>query len=373
MTKIQENEMAKKTAVTEQEIDQTLDEAGAEASLKPNSAPVTNEKSKPEQMAAVLGALGAMPTDWWGDHAKDLLTQYEKWKTNAAKGSAESNMATQNMKPSDAKGPAGPVADGSMKQIKGQPKPELWDATKEEVESIFGGEALTEDAQAKISALFEAAVSMKVSLIEAEINEAYEQRLTEEVKAFVEETKENLDTYIDYVVDQWIGENEVAIVDTLRLENAEEFMDKLKGLFVESYIDVPEERLDVVREMSEKVVELEAQLDASLKEKAKLEEAVLASKQLEIVKSVSEGLTLSDSEKLKTLIENVEFTDVATYTKKLSVIKEHYFNKTPPKTSGSVDTLNENANGDGFTTQKIENNIADPWIAASLRQLKALG
>lgn len=349
----------------EQNVDEVLDEAAAD-SLKPGSHSVNDPKSKPEAMASVLGALGAMPTPWVLDHAKELLTQYEKWKTNAAKGSAESNKATQNMKPSDAKGGAGPAADGAMKSL--GPKPALWDATKEEVETIFGGESLTEEAQGKISALFEAAVTMRVSLIEAELEEAFESELTEAMAVFIEETQENLDKYVEYAVDQWIAENEVAVVDTLRLENTEQFIDKLKDLFLESYIDVPEERLDVVREMSDEIVDLEAQLHEALTAKAELEEAVLEAARDDAIDEVSEGLTLADSEKLKTLVENVEFNgDVDSYSKKLRAVRENYFDKkSPPSTSGSVDQLNEE--GSDFSGKQQV--IKDPFVAASLKALR---
>jgi hypothetical protein len=350
----------------EQDVDAKLDEAAAD-SLHPNTAPVADPKSKPEAMASVLGALGAMPTPWVLDHAKEILTQYEKWKTNAAKGSAESNKATQNMKPSDAKGGSGPAADGSMKSL--GPKPALWDATKEEVETIFGGETLTEEAQGKIAALFEAAVTMRTSLIEAELQEKYETELTEAMAVFIEETQENLDKYVEYAVDQWIAENEVAVVDTLRLENTEQFMSKLKDLFIESYIDVPEERLDVVREMSEQIVELEAKLDEALSTKAELEADILEATREDVIDAVSEGLTLADSEKLKTLIENVEFNgDIESYTNKIQVVRENYFNKkTPPSTSGSVDQLNE----DGSSFSDTKQVITDPFVAAAARYMNS--
>lgn len=366
MTK-EELDMADNEQELETGIDRELDEAAA-ASLKPQSMPSdADPKSKPEAMARVLGALGAMPTDWALDHCKEILAQYEKWKTDAAKGSAESNKATLNMKPSAAKGGGGPSADGSMKQVAGQTKPALWDATKEEVETIFGGESLTEEAQGKISALFEAAVSMRFSLLEAELEEQYETELTAAVAQFIEETTQGLDAYVDYAVEQWITENEVAVVDTLRLENTEEFMDKLKDLFVESYIDVPEERLDIVKEMSDKVVDLESRLDEVLNRNAELEESILTAVQEDTIDAVSEGLTLTDSEKLKTLVENVEFDgDVETYTKKLKVVRESYFKKKAPSAnSGSVDTLNEST--DGFVETRTA--ISDPFVAAAAKQL----
>ena len=158
-------------------------------------------------------------------------------------------------------------------------------------------------------------------------------------------------------------------MDTLRLENTEQFMEKLKDLFVESYIDVPEERLDVVREMSEQIVDLEAKLDEALSTKAELEADILESAREDIIDEVSEGLTLADSEKLKTLIENVEFNgDVESYAKKVQTVRENYFDKkTPPSTSGSVDVLNEE--GSSFTSNHQV--ISDPFVAAAARYMNS--
>lgn len=360
---IQENE---KMADNELDIDNELAEAEAAASLKPQSKPNASPESKPESMAKVLGALGSMPIEWWGDKHTEILHQYEKWKTNSAKGSAESNKATIKNKPSDAKGGSGPSSSSPM--IK-QPAVAQWNPN-EDLQTIFAGDTITEEAQGQIAALFEAAVSMRTSLLEAELEERYESELTEAVSLFIEETTAGLDQYVEYAVDQWVAENEVNVVDTLRLENTEQFMAGLRDLFVESYIDVPEERLDIVREMSEKVVDLEAALDEVLAEKAELEQAMFEAAQEDAIASVAEGLTLSDSEKLKSLVENVEFGgDVESYTKKLKLVRESYFDKkTPPATSGSVDTLNEDS--DGFSNSHAPV-IEDPFVAAAARALGA--
>lgn len=369
MTKSKEDNMAGKKKLESQVIDEALETAlteapGAQDSLKPNSAPVAADpKSKVETMASIVGMAQAMDKEDLNSFWKTCLDQYAKLRAEGP-GDAGSNQATQNMKPSDAQGSGGPKEKQSQPKLPASVQAKTL-SVKEDLDTLFAEGGLTEDVQSKYATLFEAALSLRTSLIEAEIEEAYEARLNEEIEAFVTETKETLDAYVEYAVDNWIAENEVAIVDTLRLENTEEFMSKLKGLFVESYIDVPEERLDIVKEMAERVSDLESSLDETVKELADARSKLAESVKSETIDTVAEGLTLADRERFSTLIENVEFDgDAGSFEKKLKVVKETYFKKSVKGQVG-VDTLNENT--EGFTEKRQI--YTDPLVAAAARML----
>jgi len=324
-------------------IDENLDEESiAAATLKAGSRPDDNPKSKIEFMTKALGAMNAMK--------KEDLT---KWYTQAmaligkeasslpAGASADSNAATVDMK--TGKGPK--TRD---------PMPKL--SVKEDVEEMFTGEELSEEFKDKASTLFEAAVNARAMVEIARLEEEYETRLEEEVTSIVEEVENNLNTYLDYVVENWMKENEVAIESSLRNEIMEEFIGGLKNLFAEHYIDMPEEKISVVEELAAKVERLEAALDETINENNELKEAVLESARQEIVGEVSEGLTLSQSEKFLSLAEGVNFDgDLDVYKKKLSVVKESYFPSTKPQSS-----YIEEETFEGEVSEKIVN--VDPQV-----------
>jgi AcrR family transcriptional regulator len=302
-------------------IDENLDEESiASATLKAGSRPDDNPKSKIDYMTKALGAMNAMK--------KEDLT---KWYTQAmaligkeasslpAGASADSNAATVDMKTGK-----GPKTRDPMPKIN----------VKEDVEEMFTGEELSEEFKDKASTLFEAAVNARAMVEIARLEEEYETRLEEEVTSIVEEVENNLNTYLDYVVENWMQENEVAIESSLRNEIMEEFIGGLKNLFAEHYIDMPEEKISVVEELAAKVERLEAALDETINENNELKEAVLESARQEIVSEVSEGLALSQSEKFLSLAEGVNFDgDLDVYKKKLSVVKESYFPSTKPQSS----------------------------------------
>lgn len=346
------------------DIENQLDEAlGAQGSLKPNSAPVADPKSRAETMASIVGMALAVPADQLNSYWKECLNQYQKLRGEGP-GDAGSNQSTQNMKPSGAEGSAG--AGVKMPPTK-LPGATIANVTKEDVQSLFDGESLTEESQEKFATLFEAAVNLRVGLIEAELQDNYDSDLQEAVESFITETKKGLDSYIEYSVNQWIEENEVAIVDSLRLENTEDFMTKLRDLFIESYIDVPEERLDVVREMAERLAEMEDAMDEAVNTIHQQSQKIAESEKAQTFDDVTEGMTLVDKEKFKTLIESVDYGQG--YKEKLATIKEHYFTKKTPANSGDVNVLNENTDGFVETRQVYR----DPLVEAAARVLKRGG
>jgi hypothetical protein len=242
---------------------------------------------------------------------------------------------------------------------------------KEEIEKVFAGESLTEDAQAKIGTLFEVAVTARVEIEKASLQEKFEAELNEQVEAFITEVKEDLDTYVEYAAESWIKENEVAVVDTLRAENAEEFMGKLRELFVESYIDVPEERVDVVREMAEQIEELKDKINTMINEQTDLKKSITDNEKSAVVAEAVDGLTLADSQKLKKLIENVEYKgDAEDFKSKVMLVRETFVGASVPETSGSVETLVEDAGIVNEDTKTHINGFTDPLVAAAAKMME---
>lgn len=202
---------------------------------------------------------------------------------------------------------------------------------KEEIDGLFGDE-LSEEFKEKASVVFEAAVASRIAEQRAAIEESFaaeKQQLEEAFEQQVADLKEELSTqvseYLDYVVEQWMTANEVAVESSLKTMIAEEFIEKLKGLFEESYIQVPEQKLDVVEDMAAKIEELEAKLNEAVAQNIELKNVVEAKKQEEVFAAVSEGLALTQVEKFRTLAEGVMFEEADSYRKKLEIVKEQYF------------------------------------------------
>jgi hypothetical protein len=195
----------------------------------------------------------------------------------------------------------------------------------EAIEALFAGEELSEDFKLKATTIFEAAVKAKVDEEIARIEEAYAETLEEQVQSIQEELSSNVDDYLNYVVEQWVSENEVAIEAGLRSELTEEFISGLRNLFAEHYIDIPEEKVAVVEEMTAKVEELEAKLNEEIDRNVTLSKMINESKQFEILVDACDGLTDTQAEKLKSLAEGIEFTSSDEYAQKINIIKESYF------------------------------------------------
>ena len=195
----------------------------------------------------------------------------------------------------------------------------------EDIEALMQGENLSEEFKSKAATIFEAAVMSRVE----PIVEAIEAELTEEFQIAIEQVKEELaakvDDYLNYMVEEWMKDNEIAIETGLRSEIAEEFIEGLRDLFVEHYIDIPTEKVDVVEELAARVEELESALNEQINKGVELTKEVNESKKIEAIYAACEGLTQTQVEKLKSLAEGVEFTTEEEFVGKLDVLKESYF------------------------------------------------
>lgn len=221
----------------------------------------------------------------------------------------------------------------------------------EHFDAMFDGEELSEQFKEKASTIFEMAVNYRVNEIAEELESMYENKLAETVEQIEESYTEQLqdltnkiDQYLDYVVEQWVTENEVAIESSLRSEVTEDFIHGLKNLFAEHYIEVPEEKVNVVEELAMRVEELEAKLNEAVNENIELKNSLNEMSTEEIFNEISEGLTLSQVEKFKKLAEGVDFDDVENFKKKLLIVKENYFPSTDIKKTANL--LEESFDGE---------------------------
>ena len=204
----------------------------------------------------------------------------------------------------------------------------------ESIATIFEGMDLSEEFTAKATMVFEAAVneaaSVKADAVIVEKTTALEESMQEALEESVEGMLENLDSYLDYVVEEWMTENEVAIEAGIKVEMAESLMDGLKGLFEEHNINVEEETLDVVAELEEEIETLKADANKAIVENVELKKARDASTASAVFAEMTEGLTLVEQERFKVLSEKLAFDDVDSYKSDLETLKESFFKKAKP-------------------------------------------
>jgi len=198
----------------------------------------------------------------------------------------------------------------------------------DDLNALVDGEAtLSEEFKAKTAVIFETAIKSKVSSEVERLEEEYNTRLDEELESIHQELVEKVDGYLNYVVEQWMEANQVAIQQGLRTEIAEEFMGKLKDLFTESYIEVPESKVDLVDDLAEQVAELEDKLNTVTADAIEMAEELKNYVREEIVREHSSDLADTQVEKLQSLVKDLEFVDEESFSSKVKTVKESYFKK----------------------------------------------
>ena len=217
---------------------------------------------------------------------------------------------------------------------------------------------LSEEFKQKAETIFEAAIKSKLSEEIDRLESKYEEELAEEVSSTKSELVEKVDSYLNYVVEQWMEDNQVAIQNGLRAEIAENFMNNLKDLFTESYIEVPESKVDLVDDLAETVEELEESLNAPTAKAIELSEELEVYKRDAIIRESARDLAETQVEKLKSLVEDVDFEDEATFAKKVATIKESYFTK---KTTETVDITEEEQGDD---TPVVSSAVMEQYLSA---------
>ena len=199
----------------------------------------------------------------------------------------------------------------------------------EDLNAIMESEAtLSDEFKEKTATIFEAAIKSKLSDEIDRLEEKYNEELEAEIASTKEGLVEKVDSYLNYVVEQWLEDNKLAVQNGLRTEIAENFMNSLKDLFTESYIEVPESKVDLVDDLAEQVEELETQLNTSTANAIEMTEKLETLQREKVITEASRDLADTQVEKLNSLVPEVEFNDEETFAKKVATVKESYFDKT---------------------------------------------
>jgi hypothetical protein len=233
------------------------------------------------------------------------------------------------------------------------------DEVNEDIAALMAGENLSEEFKRKATAIFEAAVKSKVSELAEELEAQYVAQFEEAYEEMKEDFASKVDEYLDYVAESWMEENTLAVESGLRTEIAEGFINSLKTVFEEHYIDIPEEKFDVVEELASKVEALEKQVNEEMSKNIDLKQKLSEQKKIEALHSVCEGLTLSQAEKIKTIAESVEFVSEEDFVGQIEAIKESYFSVATVKPA-SIESLNDIVE----LTEDVKTPVVDPLIAA---------
>jgi len=209
-----------------------------------------------------------------------------------------------------------------------------------DINALIEGEELSEEFQDKARTIFETAIKTKVATVKEELQTAYEKVLVEEVEAVKKDLTARVDSYLEYVADEWVKENQLSVEEGLKAEMTDSFLDGMKKLFEEHYVTIPEDKYDVLESMVDKLDEMESKLNEQIDKNVALNRRLAESVADVIFSEVTEGLALSQKDKLAKLAENVEFDSEDTYREKLVKLKESYFpsNTSAPKKDDS-DTL----------------------------------
>ena len=230
----------------------------------------------------------------------------------------------------------------------------------EDLNALVESEAtLSDEFKAKTAVIFEAAVKSTLAEEIDRLESEYQSQLDEEIKTTKEDLVEKVDSDLNYVVENWMEENKLAIQSGLRAEIAEGFMDKLKGLFVESYIEVPESKVDLVDELAEANEELEEQVNVATAKSIELAEELESYKREAVIREASKDLAETQVEKLRSLAENIDFEDDETFASKVKTIKESYFSK---KTTESV--IEESIDDDAADSEVEVSPMMEQYLAA---------
>lgn len=216
---------------------------------------------------------------------------------------------------------------------------------EDDVNALLGGEELSEEFKNKAKIIFESALRSKVSEIKESLEIQYSQALAEEIEEIKVELEERVDSYLEYVADEWVEENQLAIEQGLKTEMTESFLYGMKNLFEAHYVSIPEDKYDVVYTMVNKLDEMETKLNEQIERNISLNKRLAESVADGIVSEVSEGLTITQKEKLTSLAENVEFEGENDFREKVETLKESYFPRVSVQ-SRNTDNLNESVIGD---------------------------
>ena len=250
----------------------------------------------------------------------------------------------------------GEVVAEEEEQVVEEQAPEI--DVEEDMNALFSGEELSEEFQNKAKTIFEAAINSKVAKIQEEIEAENEKKIVEEITEVKAALVERVDSYLEYVADEWLKDNKLSVEHGLKSEMTESFLSGMKQLFEEHYVSIPEDKYDVVENMVDKLDEMETKLNEQIERNVGLNKRLAESTADVIVSEVSEGLAATQKEKLASLAESVEFKSEESYREKLETLKESYFGQSVQKQTSET-VLNEE-------TQAVE------YTGAMAQYMKAL-
>jgi hypothetical protein len=226
----------------------------------------------------------------------------------------------------------------------GKKKMEESISIEEDVDALLAGEELSEEFRDKAKLIFEAAINSKISEIYESLEAHYENQLVEQVEEIKLELAERVDSYLEYVADEWLQENALVVEQGLKTEMTESFLQGMKGLFEEHYVSIPEDKYDVIESMVDKLDEMETKLNEQIERNIALNQRLAESVADVILSDVSEGLATSQKDKLASLSESVEFESEADYREKLATLREAYFPRNAGAQKGYSEVITEEAN-----------------------------
>ena len=229
---------------------------------------------------------------------------------------------------------------------------------EEDVKALLEGEELSEEFQEKAKTIFETAIKTKVDEIKVKLEESYAATLVEEIDTVKTKLTERLDSYLEYVSDEWMSENKLAVEAGLKTEMTESFLIGMKKLFEDHYVTIPEEKYDVLESMVDKLEEMESKLNEQIEKNVALNKRLAESTADVIFADVTEGLAQTQRDKLATLAENVEFESENGYREKLETLKESYFpSKSPNTPTSKSENLTEESEAPDYQSKAVSNTM----------------
>ena len=237
----------------------------------------------------------------------------------------------------------------STEEVVAEDEEKIEYSIEDDINALVEGEDLSEEFKEKAATIFEAAINSKISGIKEELTASYEEKLVEEVASIKEELKDRVDSYLEYVADEWIAENQLAVESGLKEEMTESFISGMKSLFEEHYVTIPEEKYDVIESMVDKLDEMEGKLNEQIEKNVALNKRLAESVSDVVFAEVTDGLAQTQKDKLAGLVDNVEFESETAYREKLNTLKESYF---PTKTAqrNTTENLTEETGSTDYTS-----------------------
>lgn len=333
-------------------ITEAKQEVVAEQADAPKKNAVAAEPTKLSNEAQDLGAAVVKSTDSNPDASKNNKKVSDAQNAKAADVDA-------SKKPDTEAGVTKVATPGETLKVEEAEKEEVIDVS-DDVKALIGDEKLTEEFKAKAATIFEAAIKSKLKVEKQKIEDGYKKKLKEEVDTAKAELVEKVDSYLNYVVEEWMKQNEIAIERGIKGEIAEDFISGLKKLFEDHYINVPDEKYDVLEDQASKIEELNKKLNEQIEANVKLNSEIGKLTRQDIIDGVSSDLTDTNKEKFKKLAEEIEYSNADEFKNKVTTIKESYFN-----TSKEISSKNEIDNvAEGETTQVDLSNAMTAYTAA---------